>query len=477
CFSPQQLEGEDPTAADDFYSFGATLYELLAGTPVFGDAKTLLSDMRSTSAPSLTERLRGIDSAVPAKIVEFVMACLDKDAAQRPTSFEIFFPKPVVEPVPQPERNVVPLELTDSFTPAQTALLKQTRAAVRKRSLTPWLVAACLMVLAVGAAGAWFVKRSGAEKQRLVAAQAETDRLRADAEKQKHEAALLAEKQQKQNEARLQMEAELKRKEDQIRLAAAAEQRSRAETTKAVVIAEPTKKVVAPLTVSATDEGFVSLFNGRDLSDWSGDTNYWSVMDGAITGQLFPAAPVKQRFYLTSTQAKVEDFEIQFSYRFRLLRGNRQPNGGVGYRAETNKSPELSSYQFDLAPDAKSNGAVNEDKRRYRMAGYGEAAIARSSDKSEVLAQWTGTNQLSAVRAEDWNQCVIIAKGNHITHYINGLMVADVVDEHAKKRHRSGLIALELHSKNTNNPATFLQFRDIRLKRLSKESSLAAAAK
>ncbi len=35
----------------------------------------------------------------------------------------------------------------------------------------------------------------------------------------------------------------------------------------------------------AAEEGFVSLFNGQDLSGWSGDTTLWSVEDGAVTGK------------------------------------------------------------------------------------------------------------------------------------------------------------------------------------------------
>jgi hypothetical protein len=61
---------------------------------------------------------------------------------------------------------------------------------------------------------------------------------------------------------------------------------------------------------------------------------------------------------------------------------------------------------------------------------------------------------------------VIIAKGNRLTHYINGLLVADVTDESRSKRHTNGAIALELYTRNTNNGATFLQFSDLKIKRL-----------
>ena len=31
--------------------------------------------------------------------------------------------------------------------------------------------------------------------------------------------------------------------------------------------------------------GFTSLFNGKDLTGWVGDLNYWKVEDGAIVGR------------------------------------------------------------------------------------------------------------------------------------------------------------------------------------------------
>ena len=39
------------------------------------------------------------------------------------------------------------------------------------------------------------------------------------------------------------------------------------------------------LPACAADSGFKSLFNGKDLAGWEGNLTFWSVRDGAITGQ------------------------------------------------------------------------------------------------------------------------------------------------------------------------------------------------
>ncbi len=31
--------------------------------------------------------------------------------------------------------------------------------------------------------------------------------------------------------------------------------------------------------------GFTSIFNGKDLTGWDGDSKYWKVEDGAIVGR------------------------------------------------------------------------------------------------------------------------------------------------------------------------------------------------
>jgi serine/threonine protein kinase len=84
--SPQQLLGEDPSASDDIYAVGATLYEMLSSKPPFygGD---VASQVREVVAPTLAQRrvkfgIKG--GSIPRHWEEMIAACLAKEPDQRP---------------------------------------------------------------------------------------------------------------------------------------------------------------------------------------------------------------------------------------------------------------------------------------------------------------------------------------------------------------------------------------------------------
>lgn len=84
CMSPQQLQGEPPTPADDLYAFGALCHELLAGSPPFGETPDP-AIVRVRPAPSLGERAAGL----PDELVVLVDALLEKSPADRPASMTV----------------------------------------------------------------------------------------------------------------------------------------------------------------------------------------------------------------------------------------------------------------------------------------------------------------------------------------------------------------------------------------------------
>ena len=57
-----------------------------------------------------------------------------------------------------------------------------------------------------------------------------------------------------------------------------------------------------------------TIFNGKDLTGWKGQPEFWSVKDGAITGQTTKETPVKENTFLI-WDGEVGDFELTFKFK------------------------------------------------------------------------------------------------------------------------------------------------------------------
>lgn len=214
--------------------------------------------------------------------------------------------------------------------------------------------------------------------------------------------------------------------------------------------------------------GFRSLFNGENLAGWKGNTQLWSVRDGAITGQTTSEKPTQGNTFLVWEGGDVKNFELHLS--FRLVPNNEKhfANSGIQYRSKIVDPAQwvVAGYQADMDGENRYTGILYEEKGRGILAKPGEQVRVTAADGKTKL-ETTGTlasaeKITSAIRAGEWNEYVIIAKGNHLQHFVNGVPTADVTDLDESKSASSGVLALQLHA---GLPMT-VQFKDIQMKTL-----------
>jgi serine/threonine protein kinase len=410
--SPQQLDGQLPQITDDIYSVGSTLYELLTSRAPFftGD---IPHQVRALPAQPIEKRLSQlrIENPIPRAVGDAIMRCLCKDPDERPQSAaalaeQLGLSSQADKTSVRPQQGQTPVDSTAVSPPPAGA---ETSSAGNTRDRPPFVTQAA------PASTAPFENVPATGRRRRIGAIAT--------------AALVL-----------------------IALAVAAPLLRRARQAK-----EPSAKAAAP---PAAPE-FISIFNGYDFTGWDGDTRFWSIKDGAIVGNSTPSKEPRSRAVVWKG-GTVEDFELRLS--FRLETGN----SGIYYRGRKLPGNEVAGYQCEIVGDY--TGQLIErgtDRLRRHPSRRGSVVIANVADGKETIQVEgpTGSTALEikdAFRQTGWNDLVIIARGNHLIHQLNGHTIIETVDQY-DQRPRNGVLALEVYGREP----TIVHFRDLRLKQLT----------
>lgn len=221
-----------------------------------------------------------------------------------------------------------------------------------------------------------------------------------------------------------------------------------------------------PLVPASDEAGFVSLFNGNDLTGWDGVKELWSVKDGAITGQTTTENPAKENTFLVWTNGDVGDFELRCQFKLVPGDGHNFANSGVQYRSKIVKPSYwvVAGYQADMEAGHTYTGQIYEEKGRGIVCWPGQKVVITPDGKNNVVGLLASREKVeSAVKHDDWNDYVIIAKGNHIQQWVNGVPSADLTDEQEEKAAKTGILALQLHA----GAPMMAQFKNIRMKTLN----------
>lgn len=206
------------------------------------------------------------------------------------------------------------------------------------------------------------------------------------------------------------------------------------------------------------------LFNGTDLTGWEGDPKFWSVQDGAITGASSPENAVPHNTFITWKGGEPSDFTLTLKFKMTPGDDKKYTNSGIQFRSKVIDPAKfiVGGYQADFEYGEKWSGILYEEKGRGILAKRGEQVVLSQGEnpgkpKIEVTGKTGDPAEIqAAIKKDDWNEYKIVAKGNNLKQYINGLLTVDVTDETAEAA-KSGVIAFQMHK----GPPMKVQFKDI----------------
>lgn len=180
----------------------------------------------------------------------------------------------------------------------------------------------------------------------------------------------------------------------------------------------------------ATPGNAMGLFNGKDLTGWSGDPDLWSVEDGELVGRT--NGLLRNNWIVSELTAR--DFHLKLETKLVGDAGN----SGIQFRSQA-QGHEVSGYQADIGKGWW--GKLYEE--------HGRALLSGESGEQHV-------------KLNDWNSYEIVAVGSKIQTFINGQLCVDLDDPQGS---RQGIIAFQLHS----GGKTEVRFRNLSLRVLDPE--------
>jgi len=191
-------------------------------------------------------------------------------------------------------------------------------------------------------------------------------------------------------------------------------------------------------------EGFVPLFNGKDLTGWTGSVDGYVVENGAIVC-------IPEKGGVLHTEEQYADFHLKFEVK--LVPG---ANNGIGIRFDGGNAAYGQGMEIQVLDDSAE---VYKDLQPYQYHGsiYGVVPAKRGHQRP----------------VGEWNEQEIIANGRRVTVILNGVTIVDAdLDEvstpetmdhqpHPGLKSPKGYIGFLGHG-------TRVEFRNIRIKDLSK---------
>ncbi len=204
---------------------------------------------------------------------------------------------------------------------------------------------------------------------------------------------------------------------------------------------EPPKEAPVVPPKKGTSET-IELFNGKDINDWIGHKELWTVENGEIVGHNTMNNPVST--YLLTKQ-NYSDFRLLVTTK--LVKS--ETHSGIAFWGR-------------LAPERKDEFTYAGHLVMF-PSNYGMYDLyGRNSLKVDGAAAKKVGHQ------HDWNDVEILAQGNRVRVAINGAAVVDWRDPEPD-RIKAGPIGLQLHS---NKDEQEVRFKNLKLTTFPAEDRL-----
>jgi len=217
------------------------------------------------------------------------------------------------------------------------------------------------------------------------------------------------------------------------------------------------------------EEGFETIFNGKDLTGWDGDARLWAVKDGVIRGETTKENPARGNTFLVWRAGKLRDFVLKIQ--FRIQNGN----SGIQYRSKEHDKWRINGYQAEVENNPGKVGFLYHEGGRGWLVNVGDFMMIDEEGKKNAVSKVSDVKAIKEAgyyKMKDWNEYIIIAQGNFLRHYINGYPTMALIDndkatdpadpKDRKGSIREGVLALQIHA----GPPMVVEFKDIRIKHL-----------
>jgi len=226
----------------------------------------------------------------------------------------------------------------------------------------------------------------------------------------------------------------------------------------------PYPKASAAVGARTDKEGFISLFDGKTLRHWAGDSKYWSVEEGALTGKT--DGTLKRNHFITWKDSTIRNFDLRVK-----VKVSAGGNSGIQYRGTSRPDLGLdvvTGYQCDIvANNPNYNGMLYEEKGRRILSHTGEKVIVDPNGQPWIVDQMP----VKVFESDQWHDYRVLVQGNHHQHWIDGHPTADLLDFDTKGRVTEGVLAVQVHV----GPAMKIQYKEFKIKPLPDDLPLQKA--